>query len=556
VLVSAVACGGGSTDSTPPLPLTTVTRLELQVGADSVLVGDSLVATARGFNREGTVISLSTIVWSTPDSSIGSASPSGVLRARNVGTVRLDALAAGAVGSRTIRVVPRPLRLRMQAPDTVELVDEIQLLTQVETTAGVPLPEVAPRIAVSDTSIARAIPFDLARARVIATRPGTTDLLAIVGRDTTRRRMVVKLTPLRSLTVAITPRVVGVGDSVPVALTAIDSTGRSVPTSGTAVGFEPAGTMIYRNGHAIALTLGRVVIKAQNGTSLASDTLTAQGPSEFPLDLVDGDGQRPLPLRMLLSMERVALRWRRVIRAAPPGDNVNLVVGECRNAVPVNQFITGVRVLIKLDTLPSRIAGVGGPCAIRPNGLPLLGTISINYLALNTLGDAKLDDLIQHEVGHVLGLGTIWSQGGFAPLVEGDSNAVDPIFVGRNAIAAFTAIGRSADFTGRRVPVQLGSRGHWRFEVFSGELMAPALSATAQPVSSVTIGALRDLGWVVEPEAYDDFTLPSTAFTGGARVQGASEPVWSLEGDVLRPQLMVRAGRKVRLDPNGLPVLR
>jgi hypothetical protein len=40
LLVSAAACGGVSTDSTPPLPLTTVTRLELQVSTDSVLVGE------------------------------------------------------------------------------------------------------------------------------------------------------------------------------------------------------------------------------------------------------------------------------------------------------------------------------------------------------------------------------------------------------------------------------------------------------------------------------------------------------------------------------------
>ena len=56
------ACGRGATDSTPPLPLTTVTRLDLGLAVDTVLVGDSLSAAVRGFNREGTVLPLSVVV--------------------------------------------------------------------------------------------------------------------------------------------------------------------------------------------------------------------------------------------------------------------------------------------------------------------------------------------------------------------------------------------------------------------------------------------------------------------------------------------------------------
>lgn len=557
---SLASCGQGATDSTPPLPLTTVARVEVQLDADTILVGDSLSATARGLNREGTVLSLATIVWSTADSSIGSVTAAGVIRARNIGNVRLDALIGGAVGSRTVRVVPRSIRVRVVAPDTAELGDEIQVRTEVETADGVALPAVAPRLSVSDTSIATLALTDVGRARIQSIRPGTTDLLAVIGRDTTRRRFVLRYTPLRSLSVRIDARVVAVGDSVPVTLTAVDSIGRTVPTGGTVLGFEPAGTMRVRNGHLIALTFGRVVVHAQNGTSLASDTLTAQAPSEFPLDIVDGDGQRPLPLRVLLSMERVAQKWRRVIRTAPSGDFVNLQVGECRNSVPVNQFITGVRVLIKLDTLPSRLAGLGGPCVMRANGLPLVGTVSLNFLNYNTLSDRKLDDLIQHEVGHVLGLGTLWNRGNFSGLVSGDSGATDPIFIGPNALAAFTRLGRSTQFTGRRVPVQLGALGHWRIDAFIGELMAPALAASVQPTSAVTVAALRDLGWAVEPEAYDEFTLPDAVVSGAAspRVLTPTGPqMLSLDGDQLLPQLMIlSSGRKVRLDPRGRPILR
>ncbi|MES3034639.1 MAG: hypothetical protein V4813_11645 [Gemmatimonadota bacterium] len=555
------ACGKGATDSTPPLPLTAVSRIDLQLAGDSVLLGDTVQVSATGVNRVGDVLPLAGTVWTTTDTSVLSVSEGGLIRARNVGTIRLNAMSAGVVGFRNVRVVLRPYRVTLLAPDTVELIDAIQLASEVETTTGVRLAEVAPRFSSADTTIARVRPTGVGTATVEALAPGATDLLAVIGRDTAKRRMVVRVTPLRALSLAIAARVVGLGDSVPYAVNAVDTLGRSLPSGGTVLGVEPAGILRVRSGHLIALGVGRVIVSVTNGTLISRDTLTVQVPSEFPLDIVDGDGQNPLPQRVVLSMSRVAARWRQVIRAAPAGEFVRLELNECRNAVPVAQFITGVRVLIKLDTLPSRIAGQGGPCVIRGNGLPLLGTVSLNILNWASLSDRKLDDLIQHEVGHVLGIGTIWQRGIFAPLVDGDTTALDPIFVGPNALAAFPKLGQSRRFTGRTVPLQLNVRGHWRGDAFLGELMAPTLIAPAQPTSAVTVAALRDLGWVVESEAYDEFTLPEAVLSAAvvsARVVSARTALagMELERDVLLPELMVIDGRRLRLDLNGRPRLR
>lgn len=551
--LSASACGKGATDSTPPLPLTAVSRVEVQLPADSVLLGDSVAATLRAVNREGRVVSASSIVWSTTDSTIGAVTGSGTLRARNVGTVRLDVLADGIVGNRTVRVVPRTVRVTLVAPDSAELIDAITLSSVVETTVGVRLAEVAPRFAVSDSSIARITPTGVGTASVRALAPGSTDLLAIIGRDTTRRRFVVRVTPLNFLRLAIPERVVGVGDSVPYSIAAVDTLGRNVQNVAASIGFAPAGSAIVRNGHVIGVGIGRVVVTVVSANLTSRDTITVQGASEFPLEIVDGDGQNPLPLKVLLSMERVAAKWRRAIRSAPPGEFVSLRVGECRNAVPVSQFINGIRVLLKLDTLPANVAGRGGPCVVRSSGLPLLGTISLNLFNYNTLSDRKLDDLIQHEVGHVLGLGTTWGRGTLAGLISGDSSSLDPIFVGPNALLAFPKIGNSARFTGRSVPLELRVLGHWRGDVFRGEVMAPALISAVQPTSAVTVAALRDLGWNVELEAYEDFTLPEAVLTINPRVIGSSV---SLESDMLLPKIMIDGGRHIPIDARGRPVMR
>lgn len=531
-------------------------RIDIQTSSDTVLLGDSLTALARVVNREGTVLSIAPPVWSSTDSTVGAVSDGGMLRARNVGTFGLEARASGVVGIRTIRVVPRAVRVRVVAPDTMAITDEVALLTEVETLTGVRLTEVAPRLAVADTTIARLLGVGTGRAIIRAVASGSTDLLAIIGRDTTRRRFVVRLSALRALSVTIEPRVVSIGDSVPFELTATDTAGRTVPSAGSLIVAEPSGRFLVRNGHLIAVGPGGVVVRATNGPLVALDTLTAQGPSEFPLDLVDGDGQNPLPLRVLLSMERAAAKWRRVLRSPPPGDFVRLKIGDCRNAVPVAQFVTGLRILVKLDTLPSRIAGQGGPCVLRPGGLPLLGTISLNIVNYGSLSDRKLDDLLQHEVGHVLGIGALWRTGTLAGLIEGDSTAPDPIFVGPAAVTAFARLHRSSRFLGRRVPLEVRVRGHWRGTAFSGELMSPALSSMPQATSAVTVAALRDLGWFVETEAYDEYTLPDAALAPpvSTRLLGSTG---SLEDDVLLPLLMVvPGGRMVRLGATGLPVLR
>ena len=554
--MTAVACGKTATDA-PQAPQTTVARIEIQFDGDSVLVGDTLATAARGLNREGAVVSLTTQFWSTSDSSVGSVSSTGVIRARNVGSFRLDVLADGVVGTKTVRVVPRALRVRVVAPDTAQIVDDVQVVAVVETATGLRLTEVAPRFAVTDQSVASISAISVGTARLTPNSAGSTDLLIIIGLDTTRQRIVIRTTPLRSLSVSVLPRILSVGDSVPYLVTAIDTSGKSVSARGTQVGVEPAGTMLVRNGHLIALGAGRVELRAVNGLLKARDTITGLAQSEFPLEILDGDGQNPLPLRVLLSMERVTTRWRRIIRSAPAGESVRLQIGECRNRVPVIAFITGVRVLIRLDTLFSFVAAQGGPCAMRANGLPLVGTVQININYYNTISDAKLDDLIMHEVGHVLGIGSTWGRGQFTGLIVGDSNATDPIFVGPNTLSAFNLLGGSARFTGRRVPIELKFLGHWRASAFAGELMAPALVPAAQPVSAVTVASLRDIGWNVEPEAYEEYQLPAAVLSGrvSPRVVTGGVQERTLDGDILFPKLMIMpGGRAVQLDVMGRPL--
>ncbi|GAA4559589.1 leishmanolysin-related zinc metalloendopeptidase [Pseudonocardia xishanensis] len=163
-----------------------------------------------------------------------------------------------------------------------------------------------------------------------------------------------------------------------------------------------------------------------------------------------------------------------------------------------------------------QILGQAGPTRVRPasaGGLPAVGEMQFDTADLAQMErDGTLDDVITHEMGHVLGIGTLWS-----PLLSG-AGTDDPRFTGPGAVAEW----RELDGTGD-VPVENtggeGTReGHWRESVFSNELMSGFIAAAGNPLSRVTVASLADLGYTVDLEAAEPYRLPAGAGAGGAAI--------------------------------------
>jgi hypothetical protein len=118
--------------------------------------------------------------------------------------------------------------------------------------------------------------------------------------------------------------------------------------------------------------------------------------------------------------------------------------------------------------------------------------------------NGSLLDVILHEMGHVLGIGTIWDTLG---LLQGEGTS-NPVFTGPQATAEFNAIfGANA----RGVPVESdggpGTRdAHWDEELFGNELMSGFIATAANPLSRVTVASLADMGYTVNIAAADPFT--------------------------------------------------
>jgi hypothetical protein len=130
--------------------------------------------------------------------------------------------------------------------------------------------------------------------------------------------------------------------------------------------------------------------------------------------------------------------------------------------------------------------------------------------------NGSLYDVILHEMGHVLGIGTIWS---YLGLLSGAGTS-NPRFTGSQATAAYNAIFGT---TATGVPVEntggAGTRdGHWRESVFRDELMTGWISGSVRPLSQVTAASLADMGYTVNLNGADFFS-PSGSLVSGTSTE-------------------------------------
>ncbi|HET8735596.1 MAG TPA: leishmanolysin-related zinc metalloendopeptidase [Pricia sp.] len=157
---------------------------------------------------------------------------------------------------------------------------------------------------------------------------------------------------------------------------------------------------------------------------------------------------------------------------------------------------------------PGGILGQAGPRFVRTEDfLTLSGVMFFDAADLAFLEELDLfEEVIVHEMGHVLGIGTLWNVVPFGfdrTLRAGpDSN---PYFTGKMANVFWNAEGGVDE-----LPVEnMGGPGtalsHWREATLNNELMTGFLNLGVNPLSRITAGSMKDLGYGSAPvgESYD-----------------------------------------------------
>ena len=258
--------------------------------------------------------------------------------------------------------------------------------------------------------------------------------------------------------------------------------------------------------------------------------------------------------------------WERVITDGVPNRFIASSSVTCDDGDPslFGAHVDDLVVYIKVGAIdgPGGTLAQAGPCWTRlPSRLPYLGIVILDAADLPPLHNAGvLRRIVTHEIGHALGFGTSWDQMAGPhglpllrqPSLTPDGAEVpgrDTYFSGLAAVAAFDAVGGSAYRGGAKVPVEndTGQYGagtldaHWRESVFETELMTSSQlldRGTNEPLSLVTVAALDDMGYTVDYDAAEPYTLPASARAAARRSAHAEAEVYDLSGDVRQAPVM------------------
>ena len=218
--------------------------------------------------------------------------------------------------------------------------------------------------------------------------------------------------------------------------------------------------------------------------------------------------------------------------------------GDQSYEIPSGDRIDDLRIYVSTSVSSPFAIGQGGPHLLRETThLPVVGCMAINVRLTSRVFGVGL-----HEIGHVLGFGTLWKEFGFIQdLSWSDSNA-DTHFNGPRAIAAFDEAS-GGNYGGKKVPVQKRDGAHWRLIVLHNEVMLPARSGE-RALSAITVQSLADLGYGVDVTQADPFTVRGTTASGKVALVGSAVPDVDAE-----PMLTCGAGLRMEpihvVDPQG-----
>jgi hypothetical protein len=193
-----------------------------------------------------------------------------------------------------------------------------------------------------------------------------------------------------------------------------------------------------------------------------------------------------------------------------------------------------------------------GPCAghTGPTGWQTaIGVMEFDTFDFSQLKvSGAIQDVVTHEMMHVLGFGVYWDATAPAGrnLVSGVGSG-DPRYIGTQGRAGCVAVGGTVTCAASVPAENVGGEGsansHWRESTFGPEMMTSVLSSN-NPISSMTIGSMVDLGLVVNSADNDGYMIPGGSFRANTNIIAATaKPGWE---QVIQPTFAIERDGSVR----------
>ena len=226
--------------------------------------------------------------------------------------------------------------------------------------------------------------------------------------------------------------------------------------------------------------------------------------SEFTVDLDFGDGHWTEQARTII--QDAASYWE------------TLIHGDLPDVQTDTGIIDDVLIQVSMSELDGSGAALGeaSPELLRPESL-LPATGQLRFDRLDFEGLLRSGDLLNvaiHEIGHVLGVGTLWEVHDL--IQHQDDGSID--YLGHEALHAYAETYGIHEVSA--IPVETdggaGSAGsHWDDEGDHCDIMVSTYHHGAEAyVSEVTIASLADLGYQINTHD-DDLAIPLATYGAG-----------------------------------------
>lgn len=387
---------------------------------------------------------------------------------------------------------------------------------------------------------------------------GVRDTADLVVQDTTQQTSDINL---RALDLDLRTQGVLVGAS-PEADLVVSNTGSENAGSFAWTVRDSATNMIVASGRSTGLQAGRQdtldAAGAGSFSSRSTRTLIMQVDTDQEITESDeGDNQARRRLEVyppgydielqfqnnvegMQTIRNQRARWERIITSDLQDINPNnLDQDACfpdgdTNLGGRNDIIDDLLFLVRQDS----IDGSGNTlaqtrvCFVRINNadthqppLPLIASMVIDTADIQTMqNDQIYDDVILHEMGHAVGIGTLWDfQGndGTGPyeLVSEEADSNDPRFIGGSAVHQYhTELGGGDTHIAVATTGGSGTAGvHWRESEYDNELMTGFIAIGSNPLSVMSVGSVGDLFYAVDFSEADSYLLPVTSGAASQR---------------------------------------
>ncbi|MFM7063157.1 MAG: leishmanolysin-related zinc metalloendopeptidase, partial [Actinomycetes bacterium] len=252
----------------------------------------------------------------------------------------------------------------------------------------------------------------------------------------------------------------------------------------------------------------KVTDGAQTTTQNAPSVTVAAAPSDPTYDIVLNNVGPAVTPAVQAAFDAAAARWESIIvKGVPDVTTSGVAAGGCdlpeEPGVPAGTVWDDLVIDFVVKPIDGNfnVLGFAGPCRLGQDFLPRFGVMAFDSADLERLQtEGRLTDVIVHEMGHVLGIGTVWDVG--RSLVAG-AGTLQSAYTGPLGRTAYAVLGGSGNVPLETdgVPGDGTVDSHWKEkwtaqdgrQCFGGELMTGRLNSVNQ-LSVLSIASVADLG--------------------------------------------------------------